>query len=234
MGCASRLIFSWGGNPGVGSLHRFRDAVEHGLAGAARDRGALPRRHGRRLRGRRGQPAVRRAARLRRHRPAGPHAVGRRGSSARSPASGWPRSARCGPTSASSTPSRPTAPETCSCGGSAASRRRPCSRRARSIVTVEEVVDELDPRARRGRHPGWVVTAVAAAPGGAHPSYAHGYYDRDNGFYRRWDAISRDRDRFRAWMSAARARDGRRRGVPREPRGGGHRREPGTATQRQR
>ena len=48
--------------------------------------------------------------------------------------------------------------------------------------------------------PGWAVTAVAAAPGGAHPSYAHGYYDRDNDFYRRWDAISRDRDRFRAWM----------------------------------
>ena len=49
--------------------------------------------------------------------------------------------------------------------------------------------------------PAWVVTAVAIAPNGAHPSYAHGYYDRDNGFYRRWDAISRDRESFRQWMS---------------------------------
>jgi glutaconate CoA-transferase, subunit A len=48
--------------------------------------------------------------------------------------------------------------------------------------------------------PTWAVTAVATAPRGAHPSYAHGYYDRDNGFYRRWDEISRDRDAFRGWM----------------------------------
>jgi glutaconate CoA-transferase, subunit A len=45
-----------------------------------------------------------------------------------------------------------------------------------------------------------VLDAVALAPGGAHPSYAHGYYDRDNDFYVAWDAISRDRDRFREWM----------------------------------
>jgi glutaconate CoA-transferase, subunit A len=48
--------------------------------------------------------------------------------------------------------------------------------------------------------PGWVVDAVALAPGGAHPSYAHGYYERDNDFYVRWDEISRDRDRFMEWM----------------------------------
>ena len=38
-------------------------------------------------------------------------------------------------------------------------------------------------------------------PGGAHPSYAHDYYDRDNAFYVAWDAISRDRERFAAWMA---------------------------------
>jgi glutaconate CoA-transferase subunit A len=48
--------------------------------------------------------------------------------------------------------------------------------------------------------PGWTITAVSVAPGGAHPSYAHGYYDRDNAFYVRWDEISRDRDRFLEWM----------------------------------
>jgi glutaconate CoA-transferase subunit A len=71
---------------------------------------------------------------------------------------------------------------------------------ARSIVTVEEIVDELDPVPGAVVLPAWVIDAVCPAPGGAHPSYAHGYYDRDNDFYRRWDAISRDRDRFRAWM----------------------------------
>ena len=48
--------------------------------------------------------------------------------------------------------------------------------------------------------PSWVVTAVAEVPGGASPSYAHDYYERDNAFYRRWDAIARDRATFRAWM----------------------------------
>jgi len=45
------------------------------------------------------------------------------------------------------------------------------------------------------------VTAVAVAPRGAHPSYAHGYYSRDNAFYTAWDEISRDRDSFQAWMA---------------------------------
>jgi glutaconate CoA-transferase subunit A len=71
---------------------------------------------------------------------------------------------------------------------------------ARSIVTVEEIVDELEPRPGAIVLPAWVVDAVCLAPGGAHPSYAHGYYDRDNDFYRGWDEISRDRDRFAAWM----------------------------------
>jgi glutaconate CoA-transferase subunit A len=71
---------------------------------------------------------------------------------------------------------------------------------ARSIVTVEEIVDELEPRPGAVVLPSWVVTAVAAVPGGAHPSYAHGYYERDNRFYVAWDEISRDRDRFAEWM----------------------------------
>jgi glutaconate CoA-transferase, subunit A len=72
---------------------------------------------------------------------------------------------------------------------------------ARSIVTVEEVVPELEPRAGAVVIPGWAVSAVAVAPHGAHPSYAHGYYDRDNAFYLSWDGISRDRDRFREWFA---------------------------------
>jgi glutaconate CoA-transferase subunit A len=71
---------------------------------------------------------------------------------------------------------------------------------ARSLVTVEEIVDELEPRPGGVVFPGWTVGAVSPAPGGAHPSYAQGYYDRDNAFYVAWDKISRDRDRFADWM----------------------------------
>jgi glutaconate CoA-transferase subunit A len=71
---------------------------------------------------------------------------------------------------------------------------------ARSIVTVEEIVAELVPRPGGVILPSWVITAVSLAPGGAHPSYAHGYYDRDNAFYLAWDPISRDRELFTAWI----------------------------------
>jgi len=70
----------------------------------------------------------------------------------------------------------------------------------RSIVTVEEIVDVLEPRPGAVVLPSWVVDAVACVPGGARPSYAHGYYERDNDFYVAWDAISRDRDTFTDWM----------------------------------
>ena len=74
------------------------------------------------------------------------------------------------------------------------------ARRPRSLVTVEEVVDELDARPGAVVLPSWVVTAVAEVPGGAAPSYAHGYSVRDNAAYAAWDGISRDRDAFLAWM----------------------------------
>ena len=48
--------------------------------------------------------------------------------------------------------------------------------------------------------PSWVVDVVAVAPGGAKPSYAHGYYERDNAAYRAWDRVSRDREKFSAWL----------------------------------
>lgn len=71
----------------------------------------------------------------------------------------------------------------------------------RAVVTVEEVVDSFE-----GLHPNltilphWTVTAIAVVPGGAHPSYTHGYYARDNAAYLEWDRIAADRDTFRAWM----------------------------------
>jgi glutaconate CoA-transferase subunit A len=72
---------------------------------------------------------------------------------------------------------------------------------SRAIVTVEEIVDDLGTTGSNAVVlPSWTISAVVLAPGGARPSYAHGYYRRDNAFYTAWDEISRDRDRFRAWI----------------------------------
>ena len=73
----------------------------------------------------------------------------------------------------------------------------------RVIVVCEEVVDEAVVRQDPNRTviPGVIVDAVVEEPFACHPSYAQGYYDRDNGFYRRWDAISHDRDGFQRWMA---------------------------------
>jgi glutaconate CoA-transferase, subunit A len=71
---------------------------------------------------------------------------------------------------------------------------------ARSLVTVEEIVAELEPHPGAIVLPHWTIGYVACVPGGTHPSYAHGYSLRDNDFYRRWDAISRDREAFRRWL----------------------------------
>jgi glutaconate CoA-transferase, subunit A len=71
---------------------------------------------------------------------------------------------------------------------------------SRAVVTVEETVDELEPRPHSVVLPSWVLDAVAVVPGGAWPSYAAGYSVRDNRFYSEWDEISRDRERFLEWM----------------------------------
>jgi glutaconate CoA-transferase subunit A len=71
----------------------------------------------------------------------------------------------------------------------------------RSIVTVEEKVDDFGPRSPNAAIlPAWTVSAIAVVPGGAFPSYAHGYYKRANAFYKAWDPIARDRDAFLKWI----------------------------------
>jgi len=70
----------------------------------------------------------------------------------------------------------------------------------RALVTVEEIVDTLEPVPGAVLLPSWVIDAVALAPGGAKPSYAFGYYERDNTAYKAWDAVSRDREKFAAWL----------------------------------
>ncbi len=70
----------------------------------------------------------------------------------------------------------------------------------RCIVTVEEIVDDLQAPMNACVLPTWALSAVCVVPGGAHPSYAHGYYERDNRFYQAWDPIARDRDTFTQWI----------------------------------
>ena len=80
---------------------------------------------------------------------------------------------------------------------------------SRVIVVVEELVDAEVVRADPNRTliPGIKVDAVVVCPRGAHPSYAQGYYDRDNRFYLEWDRISRDPERAarRGWTSGSTA-----------------------------
>jgi glutaconate CoA-transferase subunit A len=198
MGCARKLIFSWGGNPGVGSLHRLRDAVEHewpapleleehshaGMA-AAYAAGATKLPFGV-VRGYEGTDLADRT-RL-----------------------AWITCPFTGERVAAVPAVRPDvgivhAQRADEAGnvqlwGISGVQKEVVLASSRSIVTVEEIVPRLEPRPGALVLPSWTVTAVSVAPGGAHPSYAHGYYDRDNAFYVRWDEISRDRDRFCAWM----------------------------------
>jgi glutaconate CoA-transferase subunit A len=69
-----------------------------------------------------------------------------------------------------------------------------------SIVTVEELVEELVQQPGGVVLPHWVVGAVVHVPGGSHPSYAAGFSERDNDFYLQWDRVSRDRSTFTSWM----------------------------------
>lgn len=70
----------------------------------------------------------------------------------------------------------------------------------RAVVTVEEIVDDLDTHPNACVLPHWTIAAIAVVPGGAHPSYAQGYYERDNATYLEWDKVSSDREAFAAWM----------------------------------
>ena len=198
MGCARKLIFSWGGNPGVGSLHRLRDAVEQGwpnpleleehshagmanryAAGAADMPCAI-------MRGYVGTD-------LMAHTTVAPITCPFTGEELNAVPALRPdvtvihaqRADRAG---------------NVQLWGIVGIQKEALLAADRSLVTVEEIVDKLEPRPGAIVIPHWAITAVAEAPRGAYPSYAHDYYDRDNDFYKAWDQIARDRDQFRAWM----------------------------------
>jgi glutaconate CoA-transferase, subunit A len=200
MGCARKLIFSWGGNPGVGSLHRFRDAVENGypqaLALEEHSHAAMAARY---TAGASGLPfAVLRGYQ-------GSELMGRTTvAPIKSPFSDEELAAvpALNPDVTIIHAQQADTRGNIGMWGITGVQKEAVLAAKTSIVTVEEIVDELAPHAPNWVIlPGWTVTAVVLAPGGSHPSYAMGYSGRDNAFYKAWDAISRDRDRFLAWMN---------------------------------
>ena len=199
VGAVRRLIFSWGGNPGVGSLHRLRDAVEHAwpqpleiveythaMMAAAYVAGAS------------GLPfGLLRAAvgtSLARHN----HDI---------------RSVSCPFTGESLTAVAAHRPDVAvihaqradptgnvQLWGITGVQKEAVYSARRALVTVEEIVDTLRPMHGDVILPAVTIAAVCVVPRGAHPSYVQGYDTRDNAFYRAWDAVSRDRERFTAWI----------------------------------
>ncbi|MGZ6389695.1 MAG: CoA transferase subunit A [Ktedonobacterales bacterium] len=198
-GCATRLIFSWGGNPGVGSLHRLRDAVEHswphpleleehshaGLANAY----------------------VAGASNL-------PFAVLRGYAGSDLPKyNDHIRFIRCPFTDEELAAVRSVRPDVAVIHAQKADRKgnvllwgilgvqkEAVLAAHHAIVTVEEIVDDLQGWPNAALLPSWAVSAVCEVPGGARPSYAQGYYERDNRFYQAWDTVSRTREGFQSWM----------------------------------
>jgi glutaconate CoA-transferase, subunit A len=199
MGCARKLTFSWGGNPGVGSLHRLRDAVEHAWPGpleidehthagmaAAYCAGAARLPFGV-LRGYIGTDLTSVNTRIR---------------SVQCPFTGEVLAAvpAINPDITILHAQKADRAGNVSLTGIVGAQREAGLAATRLLVTVEEIVDELPPAMNSIVLPHWLVTAVAHCPGGAYPAYAHGYYARDNAFYQAWDGISRERESFRAWM----------------------------------
>jgi len=200
MGCVRKLIFSWGGNPGVGSLHRLRDAIEHDYP---------------------------RPLEIEEHSHAGMTAAYQAGAANLPMAvlrgyqgvdlpgvNGNIRSVTCPYTGEELATVPALRPDVAIIHAQRADRagnvlvegvvgiQKECAYAARqTLVTVEELVDELKPGSVNATIlPFWTISAIAVVPGGAFPSYAHGYSERSNTFYIEWDAISRDRERFLAWM----------------------------------
>lgn len=198
-GAVRELHFSWGGNPGVGSLHRLRDAVEqqwprplalsersHADFATAYAAGASGLPFGV-LRGYRGTD-------LPAHNPV-------------------IRTIECPFTGEQLAATPAVRADVAIIHAQRADRRGNvqlwgitgvqkeavlCADRA--IVTVEEIVERLEPVPDQVILPNWILDAVCAVPGGAHPSYALGYSERDNAFYSAWDAIAREREGFEAWI----------------------------------
>jgi len=201
MGCAAKLIFSWGGNPGVGSLHRLRDAVENGWPGPLQieehSHAAMANAY---EAGAAGLPcAVFRGYLGTDHAKVNPNIK-----SIVCPFTGERLAAvpSIRPDVAVIHAQKADRAGNVLIEGIVGVQKEAVLAASRALVTVEEMVDGFQGvSANACVLPAWTVSAIAHVPGGAHPSYAHGYYKRDNAFYTAWDAIARDRESFTAWMT---------------------------------
>lgn len=199
MGMAKKLVFSYAGNPGVGLLRRLRDAVENGYprpieleehshaamanayeAGAANLPFAV-------LRGYLGAGLKRVNANIR---------------SVPCPYSGEELATvpALRPDAAFIHAQKADRQGNVLIEGIVGIQKEAVLAARKAVVTVEEVVDQLDAHPNACVLPHWTISAIAVVPGGAHPSYAHGHYGRDNAYYLAWDEIAADRERFAEWM----------------------------------
>jgi glutaconate CoA-transferase subunit A len=199
-GCVSKLVFSWGGNPGVGSLHRLRDAYEkgwpapleieeHAHAGmaAAYQAGASNLPFGI-LRGYQGTDLPKYNSRIK---------------FIKCPFTGEELAAVPGhrPNTTIIHAQKADRAGNVLIWGVVGVQKEAVMAAKNAIVTVEEIVDNLNAPSNSVVFPSWIISAVCEVKGGAFPSYAAGYYDRNNAFYKKWDDISRERDSFQAWVN---------------------------------
>lgn len=200
MGCADKLVFSWGGNPGVGSLHRLRDAVENGWPGPL----ALEEHsHAAMANAYEAGAANLPFAMLRGYLGVDLPKVNTNIRSVTCPFSGEVLAAvpALRPDVGVIHAQRADREGNVLLEGITGVQKEAVLASKRTIVTVEEIVDDLRVASPNAVVlPGWTITCIAAVPGGAHPSYAHGHYPRDNAAYIAWDKIARERETFLSWM----------------------------------
>jgi glutaconate CoA-transferase subunit A len=198
-GCAAKVIFSYAGNPGVGLLKAMRAEIEAGrleweeyshfsmisrLTAGAAGLPFLPMNPTAADDLSRVNPAFRRIA---------------------DPYTGRPvvTVPALNPDVAIVHVQRADADGNCQLWGILGEQREVAFAADRVLITAEEIVDAEVIRSDPNRTliPGFIVDAVCHVPGCAHPSYAQGYYDRDNAFYLEWDKISSDPDKLKAWLA---------------------------------
>ena len=198
MGAARKLVFSYAGNPGVGSLHRLRDAVEHGWPCAIEleehSHAGMANRY---AAGASGMPCA-----LMRGYVGTDLEHHTRVERVTCPFTGETLVAvpALTPDVAIVHAQEADRAGNVQLWGIPGVQKEAVLASKRSLVTVERIVDRLELRAGGVVIPGWTIDAVAEAPGGSQPSYALGITSRDNDFYAAWDPVARDRETFQVWM----------------------------------
>lgn len=200
-GCARKLVFSWAGNPGAGSLHAFRRAVEgkaetpleieeYSHFGMVARFGA----------GSAGLPFWP----MRDYMGTDLPAANPRIRTVTCPYTGERLATvpALNPDVTIVHAQRADASGNAQIWGLLGVQKEAAFASARVVVVVEELVDEAVIRADPNRTliPGMIVDAVVVEPWGAHPSYAQGFYDRDNDFYVAWESVSREPARLKAYL----------------------------------